>query len=59
MRVPAAAVVASLGLAALLSGCGFTPLYGDAGAGGSLSRIAVTTSRTATSRPGCSDEGWT
>jgi LPS-assembly lipoprotein len=26
-----------------LSGCGFTPLYGDAGAGSSLSRIAVTT----------------
>ena len=26
-----------------LAGCGFTPLYGDAGAGPSLSRIAVTT----------------
>lgn len=26
-----------------LAGCGFTPLYGDAGAGSSLSRIAVTT----------------
>ncbi|MDO9586556.1 MAG: LPS assembly lipoprotein LptE [Brevundimonas sp.] len=26
-----------------LSACGFTPLYGDAGAGSSLSRIAVTT----------------
>ena len=26
-----------------LSACGFTPLYGDAGVGGSLSRIAVTT----------------
>lgn len=33
----ALALVASLGLA----GCGFTPLYGDAGAGTSLSRIAV------------------
>jgi LPS-assembly lipoprotein len=35
----ALALVASLGLA----GCGFTPLYGDAGAGTSLSRIDVTT----------------
>lgn len=35
----ALALVASLGL----TGCGFTPLYGDAGAGTSLSRIAVTT----------------
>ncbi|WP_420479092.1 LPS assembly lipoprotein LptE [Brevundimonas sp. FT23028] len=43
MRAPAVALVASLGLSVLLSGCGFTPLYGDAGAGGSLSRIAVTT----------------
>ncbi|MFJ6025462.1 LPS assembly lipoprotein LptE [Brevundimonas sp. NPDC092305] len=35
---------AALGLVALmgLSGCGFTPMYGDAGAGGALSRIAVT-----------------
>ncbi|MGZ9099689.1 MAG: LPS assembly lipoprotein LptE [Brevundimonas sp.] len=32
-------LVAALGLA----GCGFTPLYGDAGAGSALSRIAVTT----------------
>lgn len=32
-------VVSVLGL----TGCGFTPLYGDAGAGSSLSRIAVTT----------------
>ena len=36
-----------LALAALflvgLAGCGFTPLYGDAGAGAALSRIAVTT----------------
>lgn len=39
MRMLTAALVASLGLA----GCGFTPLYGDAGAGTSLSRIAVTT----------------
>ncbi len=37
----AAAVLALAGLA--LAGCGFTPLYGDAGAGSSLSRIAVTT----------------
>ena len=29
--------------AALLSGCGFTPLYGDTGVGAGLSRIAVTT----------------
>ena len=28
---------------ALLSGCGFTPLYGEAGISGGLSRIAVTT----------------
>ena len=27
----------------LLSGCGFTPLYGEAGVSGALSRIAVTT----------------
>ena len=33
------ALVALAGLA--LAGCGFTPLYGDAGVGGSLSRIAV------------------
>jgi len=34
-----------LGLVALLglAGCGFTPVYGDAGVGSSLSRIAVTT----------------
>jgi LPS-assembly lipoprotein len=42
MRTLAAALVASLGLMSL-AGCGFTPLYGDAGAGTSLSRIAVTT----------------
>ena len=39
MRRLALAVVSALGL----GGCGFTPLYGDAGAGSSLSRIAVTT----------------
>lgn len=39
MRGLAVALVAALGLA----GCGFTPLYGDAGVGSSLSRIAVTT----------------
>jgi LPS-assembly lipoprotein len=39
MKTLIAALVASLGLA----GCGFTPLYGDLGAGSSLSRIAVTT----------------
>lgn len=34
-----------LGLVALLGlgGCGFTPVYGDAGVGSSLSRIAVST----------------
>lgn len=32
-----------LAAAALLSGCGFTPLYGEAGISGGLSRIAVTT----------------
>lgn len=39
MKTVVVALVAALGLA----GCGFTPLYGDAGAGSSLSRIAVTT----------------
>lgn len=39
MRGLAVALVAALGLA----GCGFTPLYGDAGVGSSLTRIAVTT----------------
>jgi LPS-assembly lipoprotein len=39
MRRLALAGVALLGLA----GCGFTPMYGDAGVGSSLSRIAVTT----------------
>ncbi|WP_298745883.1 LPS assembly lipoprotein LptE [uncultured Brevundimonas sp.] len=34
-------LVALMGLA--LAGCGFTPLYGDAGAGARLSRIAVAT----------------
>ena len=36
-----AGLVALAGLA--LASCGFTPLYGDAGVGGSLARIAVTT----------------
>ncbi len=35
----ALALVSAMGLSA----CGFTPLYGDAGSGSSLSRIAVTT----------------
>ena len=39
MRVLTLMVVSALGLA----GCGFTPLYGEAGVGSSLSRIAVTT----------------
>ena len=38
-RALALALVSIVGLSA----CGFTPLYGDAGAGSSLSRIAVTT----------------
>ena len=41
MRARAAALVALAGL--MLAGCGFTPLYGDAGVGSSLSRIAVST----------------
>ena len=41
MRVRGASAVALVGL--VLSGCGFTPLYGEAGVGSSLSRIAVTT----------------
>ena len=41
MRIRATASVAFMGLA--LGGCGFTPLYGEAGIGSSLSRIAVTT----------------
>ena len=41
MRARAAGLVALVGLA--LAGCGFTPLYGEAGVGSSLSRIAVTT----------------
>lgn len=43
MRAAAVLAFASLVLAPGLAGCGFTPLYGDAGAGSSLSRIAVTT----------------
>ncbi len=41
MRARVAALVPMLGL--VLAGCGFTPMYGDAGAGSSLSRIAVST----------------
>ena len=37
----ASVVLASLSL--LLAGCGFTPLYGEGGAGASLSRISVAT----------------
>ncbi len=43
MRRLALAAVAVLGLSPFLTGCGFTPLYGETAAGGSLSRIAVTT----------------
>ena len=39
MRIPVLLIVTALGL----SGCGFTPLYGETGVGSSLSRIAVTT----------------
>ena len=38
----ALALIAVAG-SALLSGCGFTPLYGETGVGAGLSRIAVTT----------------
>ena len=38
MRALVVAIVAVVGL----SGCGFTPLYGEGGVGSSLSRIAVT-----------------
>ena len=41
MRRSRTSLVAIMGL--VLSGCGFTPMYGDAGVGSSLSRIAVTT----------------
>ncbi|MFN3930393.1 MAG: LPS assembly lipoprotein LptE [Brevundimonas sp.] len=41
MRARRPGLVALAGLA--LAGCGFTPLYGDAGVGSGLSRIAVTT----------------
>ena len=41
MRARGAALVALMGL--VLAGCGFTPMYGEAGAGSGLSRIAVTT----------------
>ena len=41
MRAPATSLVALMGL--VVAGCGFTPLYGEAGVGSALSRIAVTT----------------
>jgi LPS-assembly lipoprotein len=41
MQARTGGLVALMGLA--LAGCGFTPLYGEAGVGSSLSRIAVTT----------------
>ncbi|MDY6924394.1 MAG: LPS assembly lipoprotein LptE [Pseudomonadota bacterium] len=41
MRAGPASLVALAGL--ILAGCGFTPLYGDAGVGSGLGRIAVTT----------------
>lgn len=37
-----AACIGALGLSTGLSACGFAPMYGDGGAGVSLSRIAVT-----------------
>ena len=43
MRGPLALLALAPLLALGLSGCGFTPLYGDAGTGSSLSRIAVST----------------
>ena len=43
MRRLSLVVVSAVGLGFGLASCGFTPLYGDAGAGSSLSRIAVTT----------------
>lgn len=41
MRARAAALVSLAGL--MLAGCGFTPLYGEAGVGTALTRISVTT----------------
>ena len=41
MRLPLAGAVGLVGL--MLAGCGFTPLYGEAGVGAVLSRIDVTT----------------
>ena len=43
MRARLAALAVALVSLTGLSACGFTPLYGDLGAGTSLSRIAVTT----------------
>ncbi|MFC7377626.1 LPS assembly lipoprotein LptE [Brevundimonas sp. GCM10030266] len=43
MRARLAALALAVVSLTGLSACGFTPLYGDMGAGGSLSRISVTT----------------
>ena len=43
MRRALAALLLTIVSAAGLSGCGFTPLYAESGAGSALSRIAVTT----------------
>ncbi len=43
MRTRVIAVVSITGLSLALTACGFTPVYGDAEVGSSLSRIAVTT----------------
>lgn len=43
MRAPVLVFVLASVSVLGLAGCGFTPLYGDAGAGGSLSRISVAT----------------
>lgn len=43
MRRALAALALLLPLALPLAGCGFTPLYGDTGVSGGLSRIAVST----------------
>lgn len=43
MRGPSALLALGSLLALGLSGCGFTPLYGDAGVGSGLSRIAIST----------------
>ena len=43
MHLRALAIVSLTGLSLGLTACGFTPVYGDAVVGSSLSRIAVTT----------------